>query len=237
MLVMTNGVDVIDVRYCRIRSRPSTIFDTPGAGRGCRFPDQSTTVDWETSLPSQLPWPRNHACPAPSSASTLRTRILTAARQLFAESGYDRTTIRAIATAARTDPGLVMRYFGSKEALFTRVAQITTDGPLAGSPEQVAELLLASLSKKLRAEPVGTTAMLRSMLTHPMRAKRSALRSPASSGRWPQPSPGTTARSEPDSSARSPSAPSPGATCCSSKACGTQTRNASSACSVRRPTH
>ena len=36
-------------------------------------------------------------------------RILTAARQLFGEHGYDRTTIRAVATAAGSDPGLVMR--------------------------------------------------------------------------------------------------------------------------------
>ncbi|NUR95130.1 MAG: helix-turn-helix transcriptional regulator, partial [Kribbellaceae bacterium] len=39
-------------------------------------------------------------------------RILAAARQLFAEAGYDRTTIRAVATAAQVDPGLVMHYFG-----------------------------------------------------------------------------------------------------------------------------
>lgn len=98
-------------------------------------------------------------------------RILTAARRLFAESGYDRTTIRAIATAANTDPGLVMRYFGSKDALFARVAELDTEPPLTGDPPQVAERLLASLSDKLRTEPAGTMAMLRSMLTHPDAAK------------------------------------------------------------------
>jgi AcrR family transcriptional regulator len=34
-------------------------------------------------------------------------RILTAARQIFAELGYDRTTIRAVASAAGVDAGLV----------------------------------------------------------------------------------------------------------------------------------
>jgi AcrR family transcriptional regulator len=94
-------------------------------------------------------------------------RILAAARRLFADNGYDRTTIRAVAAAAGTDPGLVMRYFGSKDALFDRVAEISADGPVSGTPHEVAELLLDSLDHKLRADLSGTLAMLRSMLTHP----------------------------------------------------------------------
>lgn len=94
-------------------------------------------------------------------------RILDAARDLFGRSGYDRTTIRAVAAAAGTDPGLVMRYFGSKERLFARVAELSPDEPLAGPAEDVAELLLASLADKLRGDRSGTLAMLRSMLTHP----------------------------------------------------------------------
>ncbi|OLT25458.1 hypothetical protein BJF79_12630 [Actinomadura sp. CNU-125] len=94
-------------------------------------------------------------------------RILDAARESFARSGYDRTTIRAVAAAAGTDPGLVMRYFGSKERLFALVAELSPDEPLAGPAEDVAELLLRSLAEKLRGEQTGTLAMLRSMLTHP----------------------------------------------------------------------
>ncbi|HEY0692314.1 MAG TPA: helix-turn-helix domain-containing protein [Kribbella sp.] len=59
----------------------------------------------------------------------------------IAENGYDRTTIRSIAAAAGSDPGLVMRYFGSKEKLFAQAATIPADGPITGSPEQIAELL------------------------------------------------------------------------------------------------
>ncbi|WP_049576230.1 TetR/AcrR family transcriptional regulator [Nonomuraea sp. SBT364] len=94
-------------------------------------------------------------------------RILAAARRLFADNGYDRTTIRAVAAAAGADPGLVMRYFGSKDELFARVAEVPSDGPVSGSPEEVAELLLAALDGKLRGDLSGTLAMLRSMLTHP----------------------------------------------------------------------
>ncbi|MEU6715853.1 TetR family transcriptional regulator [Nonomuraea sp. NPDC046802] len=107
---------------------------------------------------------------SPSRAEQRRqteARILAAARRLFADSGYDRTTIRAVAAAADTDPGLVMRYFGSKDELFARVAAIEPDEPVAGTPEEVAELLLAALGDKLTADMSATLAMLRSMLTHP----------------------------------------------------------------------
>lgn len=52
-------------------------------------------------------------------ASVSRAAILGAARRHFAEAGYDRATIRAIARAARVDPKLVLHYFGTKEALFS----------------------------------------------------------------------------------------------------------------------
>jgi AcrR family transcriptional regulator len=47
-----------------------------------------------------------------------RDAILEAARQSFAELGYDGTTIRAIGTAAGVDPALVHHFFGTKAALF-----------------------------------------------------------------------------------------------------------------------
>ncbi|GAA2429353.1 TetR family transcriptional regulator [Streptomyces pulveraceus] len=96
-------------------------------------------------------------------------RILSAARRLFSERGYERTTIRAVATEAAADPGLVMRYFESKEALFSRVARIDMDAEpsIGGSPAEVADTLLASLRDKLAKEPEAALALLRSMLTHP----------------------------------------------------------------------
>ncbi|WP_262699500.1 MULTISPECIES: TetR/AcrR family transcriptional regulator [Streptomyces] len=47
-----------------------------------------------------------------------RRRILVAARRKFAEVGYERATIRAIAAEAEVDKSSVIQYFGSKEALF-----------------------------------------------------------------------------------------------------------------------
>jgi AcrR family transcriptional regulator len=51
-----------------------------------------------------------------------RAAILKAARELFAEHGYERTTIRDIAARASIDAAMVMRYFGSKDELFARAA-------------------------------------------------------------------------------------------------------------------
>ena len=47
-----------------------------------------------------------------------REKILGAARTHFARSGFDATTVRAIAADARVDPALVLHYFGSKHDLF-----------------------------------------------------------------------------------------------------------------------
>ncbi|TDW17380.1 TetR family transcriptional regulator [Kribbella kalugense] len=95
------------------------------------------------------------------------TRILTAARRLFGEHGYDRTTIRAIAFEAGSDAGLVMRYFGSKEKLFAQAAATPADGPIEGSPEQIAELLTVALTEKLADEPGAALAALRAMFSYP----------------------------------------------------------------------
>lgn len=102
--------------------------------------------------------------------SATQARILRAARALFAEAGYESTTIRAIATEADTDPGLVMRYFGSKANLFAQVAGMERDGEVAGTPEQAAEQLLAALEHKLVEQPIDALAAIRSMFTHPQAA-------------------------------------------------------------------
>jgi AcrR family transcriptional regulator len=47
----------------------------------------------------------------------LAGRILTAAREAFADTGLAGTTIRAVARDADVDPALVYHYFGSKEGL------------------------------------------------------------------------------------------------------------------------
>ena len=44
--------------------------------------------------------------------------ILEAARTVFAEAGYDKASVRAIAATAQVDPALIHHYFGTKEKLF-----------------------------------------------------------------------------------------------------------------------
>jgi AcrR family transcriptional regulator len=47
-----------------------------------------------------------------------RDAVLRAAKRQFATSGYDKTTLRAIADDAQVDPSMVIYLFGSKAALF-----------------------------------------------------------------------------------------------------------------------
>jgi AcrR family transcriptional regulator len=99
-------------------------------------------------------------------------RILAAARRIFAELGYDRTTIRAVASAAGVDAGLVMHYFVSKDLLFAQAAEVPADELPAGSSDEVAEALLTSLGRRLTGEPTASLAVLRSMLTNADAADR-----------------------------------------------------------------
>jgi AcrR family transcriptional regulator len=85
---------------------------------------------------------------------------------LFAQLGYQRTTIRRIAAVAKVDPGLVMHYFGSKQALFTRAAEHAPEEFAGGTPGEVTDSMLAMVRERLSEEPVASLALLRSMLTH-----------------------------------------------------------------------
>lgn len=53
-----------------------------------------------------------------------RDKILLAARRLFAERGYEKTTVRAVAAAADINVSMVIRYFGSKDGLFAAAAAV-----------------------------------------------------------------------------------------------------------------
>jgi len=56
--------------------------------------------------------------------SGTREAIAAAAQKQFAERGYDRATIRAIAAEADVDPALVSHYFGTKQELFAAVTDL-----------------------------------------------------------------------------------------------------------------
>ena len=65
-----------------------------------------------------------------------RAAIEEAARVLFADRGFEGASVRAIAAQAGVDPALVIRHFGSKEALFLRTVDTSLgigtvlEGPL-----------------------------------------------------------------------------------------------------------
>jgi len=94
-------------------------------------------------------------------------RILEAATQVFFSDGYDRTTIRAVASAAAVDAGLVMHYFGSKQELFRQVIDAAPVPEVSAEPGEVAGQILAGLASRLASEPAASLALLRSMLTNP----------------------------------------------------------------------
>ncbi|SNS36501.1 TetR family transcriptional regulator [Actinomadura mexicana] len=56
-----------------------------------------------------------------------REKILAAARDLFAEKGYDGASLRAIARAAEVDPALVHHFFGNKEGVFVEAMRFPVD--------------------------------------------------------------------------------------------------------------
>ncbi len=109
--------------------------------------------------------------PRPNSRTEQRRRteerILDAATQVFFSAGYDRATIRAVASAAGVDAGLVMHYFGSKQELYRRVIDAAPVPELSGTPEEAAEQILAGVADRLASAPVASLALLRSMLTNP----------------------------------------------------------------------
>ena len=109
--------------------------------------------------------------PRPGSRAEQRrrteARILDAAGQIFLTAGYERTTIRAVASAAGVDAGLVMHYFGSKQELYRRVIDAAPVPELSGTPAEAAEQILAGLADRLASTPVASLALLRSMLTNP----------------------------------------------------------------------
>jgi AcrR family transcriptional regulator len=69
----------------------------------------------------------------------------------FSRAGYDTLGVREIAAAAGVDPAIVIRLFGSKEALFRAVAEgafgldAVFAGPVTGLGQRIARHLMAPL--------------------------------------------------------------------------------------------
>ncbi|MEU7897234.1 TetR family transcriptional regulator [Nonomuraea sp. NPDC049152] len=107
-------------------------------------------------------------------ASDTRGDILAAARQVFAEKGFDKATIRGIAREAAVDPALVHHYFDSKEGLFVAAMHLPVDpvevlsqlleGPREEVGERLVRLILTVTADEEARTPV--LALVRSAMTN-----------------------------------------------------------------------
>ena len=99
-----------------------------------------------------------------------RPAILTAARRRFAADGFERTTIRAIAAEAGIDPSMVMRYYGSKDGLFTAAADLDLQLPdlATVSREKLGETLVGHWVARWEGDRSDEllTVLLRSAVTN-----------------------------------------------------------------------
>ena len=86
----------------------------------------------------------------PLGSPDARRAVLDAARELFAELGFERTTMRAVAARAGVDPALIYHYFGDKDGLLFAALQPPVDAAtvfagLAGAGDRTGEELVRRL--------------------------------------------------------------------------------------------
>ena len=106
--------------------------------------------------------------------STTRADILGAARHLFAANGYDATTVRGVAEAAKVDPALVVRAFGGKDGLFRAavgwpwnpadVIPAVAAGPKASTGRRIASHFVETWEDPQERAPI--IALIRSAAVH-----------------------------------------------------------------------
>jgi len=81
--------------------------------------------------------PKGASAPRRRDAAGSRQALLVAARTLFHERGFDRTTIRDIGELAGLDPTLIARYFGSKSGLYLAILRTDFAAEEAESPRDL----------------------------------------------------------------------------------------------------
>ena len=119
---------------------------------------------------TEPPTGRRGRRPGPDSS---RQAVLDAARGLFSEQGFDRTTVRAIAARAGVDPAMVHHFFGTKEQLFRASLELPFDpsvivAALDAHPGDEGRTLVRGVLLVWRQPEIRErfTAMLRAAVTH-----------------------------------------------------------------------
>jgi AcrR family transcriptional regulator len=104
-----------------------------------------------------------------------RSELVATARRMFADAGYDKTSVRDIASAAGVDPALIRHYFGSKAELFratmgwpfeaAELAARVTGGDRAGLGPRLTKVFFEAWERPGSRAPL--EAILRGAATHP----------------------------------------------------------------------
>jgi AcrR family transcriptional regulator len=135
----------------------------------------------------------------PGSGDT-RGRILVAAREAFADHGFDGATVRDVASRAEVDPALVHHYFGSKQRLFVAAMEFPVDvtqvfASLAAGPhdslgermvQTIVEIwdrpevrqLLVGIARSATTDPVAAVMFRQVLVDGPLRAISAVVESP-----------------------------------------------------------
>src|SRR3954469_8748427 len=114
-----------------------------------------------------------------------RESLVSAARTLFLDRGYRRTTLRAVAGAAGVDPALIAYHFGSKKGLFADVMQfqcanaLAVEDVLGGDPATLPDRLIDAVTDlweyadflQLTAQGDEATEVIREYLEHELLAR------------------------------------------------------------------
>lgn len=91
---------------------------------------------------------RRRGRPPRTESADTRDRILAAAREVFSEHGYEKTSVRGIAKAAGVDAALVHHYFGTKEQIFEAAVAVAF-APALDAPEALAAGPLEEVGERL----------------------------------------------------------------------------------------
>jgi AcrR family transcriptional regulator len=106
-----------------------------------------------------------------------KAALLTAAREVFTEQGFDGATVRAIAARAEVDPAMVNHWFGGKQGLFAAAVHLPV------TPDWIRATVLSGPADEIAARVVrtfvstwdgsgggGFAALVRSAATQPSAA-------------------------------------------------------------------
>jgi AcrR family transcriptional regulator len=110
----------------------------------------------------------------PLGSPDARQAVLDAARELFSELGFERTTMRAVAARAGVDPALIYHYFDDKDGLLFAALQPPADAAtvfagLAATADRAGEELVRRLIGLWEERPEireQMAAILRTGLSH-----------------------------------------------------------------------